>query len=75
MIGSKEVSMMVKKEERNKLSWNFVLTRLTIIDRHVRGVLRLRVLLRLLLLLLPEVLLKEVLVLLDPDGVLTPVAA
>ena len=45
MIGSKEVSMMVKKEERNKLSWNFVLTRLTIIDRHVRGVLRLRLLL------------------------------
>ena len=73
MIGSKEVSMMVKKEERNKLSWNFVLTRLTIIDRHVRGVLRLRLLLR--LLLLPEVLLKEVLVLLNPDGVLTPVAA
>ena len=73
MIGSKEVSMMTKKEERNKLSRNFVLTRLTIIDRHVRGVLRLRLLLR--LLLLPEVLLKEVLVLLNPDGVLTPVAA
>ena len=64
---------MTKKEERNKLSRNFVLTRLTIIDRHVRGVLRLRLLLR--LLLLPEVLLKEVLVLLNPDGVLTPIAA
>ena len=73
MIGSKEVSMMTKKEERNKLSRNFVQTRLTIIDRHVRGVLRLRLLLR--LLLLPEVLLKEVLVLLNPDGVLTPIAA
>ena len=66
---------MTKKEERNKLSRNFVLTRLTIIDRHVRGVLRLRLLLLRLLLLLPEVLLKEVLVLLNPDGVLTPIAA
>ena len=66
---------MTKKEERNKLSRNFVLTRLTIIDRHVRGVLRLRLRLLLRLLLLPEVLLKEVLVLLNPDGVLTPVAA
>ena len=73
MIGSKEVSMMTKEEERNQLSRNFVLTRLTIIDRHVRGVLRLRLLLR--LLLLPEVLLEEVLVLLNPDGVLTPIAA